>query len=308
MALRIPQLALLLAFIAPPQFPQGPYTLTTGVDEVSVTFQVADPHGLPIDDLTLADLRILDNNKPPREIVSFDLYRNLPLRAGILIDISPSMDGLLKPNAATAAEFASHLLHGPQDRAFLMRFDSDAKVVQDWTLDPTLLTAGITHMIDYRASRLGGTVLFDSVYRACRDQFATLRGAPTGNFILLFTDGADNASHALLEDDVRICQRAHTAIYAFTSGSGLAFSHAPKSLVELTAQTGGQLFLNHTEQSLWTDLLLIEADLRSQYRIVYKPGLLKSDGSFHRIRLDSPTRGGILTTPSGYYAPGQSPR
>jgi Ca-activated chloride channel family protein len=50
-------------------------------------------------------------------------------------------------------------------------------------------------------------------------------------------------------------------------------------------------------------LQLLDATLRNQYRLVYKPDHLKRDGTFHRIRLDSPKRGGLITTRSGYYAP-----
>jgi len=35
---------------------------------------------------------------------------------------------------------------------------------------------------------------------------------------------------------------------------------------------------------------------------VYKPAKIKADGSFHRIQLESPSRGGVITVRSGYYA------
>ena len=57
-----------------------------------------------------------------------------------------------------------------------------------------------------------------------------------------------------------------------------------------------------TRETIWNDLRVIDANLRSQYRLVYKPQHFKRDGSFHRIKLDSPTRGGFITTRSGYYA------
>jgi hypothetical protein len=47
----------------------------------------------------------------------------------------------------------------------------------------------------------------------------------------------------------------------------------------------------------------VEADLRNQYRLVYRPAELKHDGSFHRIELKAPDRVDSLHVRSGYYAP-----
>jgi VWFA-related protein len=147
----------------------------------------------------------------------------------------------------------------------------------------------------------GGTALFDSIYKACRDQFGT-DDPLAGNFILLFTDGIDNASHTRLEDDIDICQKANVAIYVFSVDSKSIFSDGQKTLNKLSTQTGGVIFFDQTRDSIWNDLRIIDANLRSQYRLVYKPGNFKRDGSFHRIKIDSPARGGVITARSGYYA------
>jgi len=187
------------------------------------------------------------------------------------------------------------------DHAFLTRFDSDSKVLQEWTTDSDALTASLRKVAADHASRLGGTALFDSIYKACRDQFGT-DNPLAGNFILLFTDGIDNASHARLEDDIDICQKANVAIYIFSAEPKSHFSDGQKTLNKLAAQTGGVIFFDQTRETIWNDLRVIDASLRSQYRLVYKPQHFKRDGSFHHIKLDSPTRGGVITARSGYYA------
>ena len=73
-------------------------------------------------------------------------------------------------------------------------------------------------------------------------------------------------------------------------------------MTKLTTQTGGIIFFNQPPKDVSDDLRIINANLRTQYRLVYKPQRLKRDGSFHRIKLDSPTRGGVITVRSGYYA------
>ncbi len=278
-----------------------PYTLNVAVDEVSLTFHAANFHGIPIDDLQLTDLRLLDNNKKPRQILSFEVHQNLPVHFGILVDTSRSMLGHLRRNQSIAGEYVTQLLRKQTDRAFVMRFDSESKVVQDWTSDSEALAASLRNIDNYFTSRIGGTALFDSIYKACRDQFGTANPL-AGNFILLFTDGIDNASHARLEDDIDICQKANTAIYIFSAEPKTFLSDGQKTLAALAAQTGGTIFFDQTRETIWADLRVIDANLRSQYRLVYKPQHFKRDGSFHHIKLDSPTRGGVITTRSGYYA------
>jgi VWFA-related protein len=278
-----------------------PYTLNVAVDEVSLTFHAADFHGIPMDDLKLDDLRILDNGKRPRQIVSFETHQNLPVRFGILMDTSRSMLEYVRRNQAIANEYLTQLLHKQTDRAFIVRFDSESKVLQDWTGDSDALTATLRNVAADHGSRMGGTALFDSIYKACRDQFGT-DNPLAGNFILLFTDGVDNASHARLEDDIDICQKANVAIYIFSAEPKSLFSDGQKTLNKLATQTGGVIFFDQIRETIWNDLRIIDANLRSQYRLIYKPQHFKRDDSFHHIKLDSPNRGGVITTRSGYYA------
>jgi VWFA-related protein len=279
-----------------------PYTLTVSVDEVSLTFHAADFSGIPINDLQQTDLRLLDNGKPPRRIISFHSYQNLPVHAGILMDTSRSMSGDVRRNQTIAGEYIEHLLHKQTDTAFLMRFDSESKVLQSSTNDTDALQTSLRDVAADHNSRLGGTILFDSIYKACRDQFAGPANALGGNFILLFSDGDDNASHTRIEDDIDICQKTNTAIYVFSDKPATFLSDGQKTLRELATKSGGQVFFGQTPESIWNDLSSIDASLRSQYRLIYQPQHFKPDSSFHRIKLDSPTRGGVITTRSGYYA------
>ena len=285
-----------------PPITEHPYTLTVPVDEVSLTFHASDFHGFPIEDLTLSDLRLLDNGKRQRRILSFEPYQNLPIRAGILFDTSRSMLGYLKQNQRTTNLYAAHLLRKETDRAFVMRFDFEAQVMQQWTNDAGAIAASLSTIAADHASRLGGTAIFDAIYMACRDQWSAERDMVTGNFILLFTDGLDNFSHARIRDVIDACQQARTTIYVFSNEPKSRFSQGQKTLDELVKESGGSIFYDSSEAAIWNDLRIMESDQRNQYRLVYKPLHLKLDGSFHTIKLDSPNRGGVITTRSGYYA------
>lgn len=291
---------------AAPARSAAPYSLRVSVDEVILTFRAADIHGLPINDLKLNELSLLDNGKPPRGILAFQFLKDFPIRAGILMDMSQSMEETGSSDRAIAIQYTQQLLRQQTDQAFVMKFDRLSQIAQPWTSDATALTAGIRnhiHIADGR-SHFTGTAIFDAIYRACLNQFGHIDSATSGNFILLFSDGEDNASKISLEQAVDMCQRTNTAIYAFRPESKESFSSGPKTLVELTSETGGRVFRNEdSEAGIDSDLRTMEADFRNQYRLIYKPAQLKRDGSFHSIVLMTPQRVDSITMRSGYYAP-----
>ena len=123
--------------------PLAPYSLSVAVNEVSLTFHVADLHGLPVNDLKREELALRDNGKLQTNLVAFQPLLNIPIRAGILIDTSPSMDGDLARNQATAVEYVQKVLRQQSDLAFVMDFDFLSKISQPWTSDPALLTQGL---------------------------------------------------------------------------------------------------------------------------------------------------------------------
>jgi VWFA-related protein len=287
----------------------GPYGLSVSVDEVDLTFHAADVHGLPVNDLKLEELSLLDNGHAPAKILAFERLQDLPIRAGILLDTSASMDEHRGGDRAIAIQYAQRLLRQPTDRAFVMGFGYLAEVPQPWTSSPAALTAGIRSVATVGQRGMGGTAIFTAIYQACLNQFGRIdHAAASGNFILLFSDGEDNASHAYLEQAVDICQHSNTAIYAFRAESKYGFSSGPKTLAELAAKTGGRVFYDDDSQAVIdNDLRTIEAELRNQYRLVYKPAELKHGGAYHRIELKGPDRVDSIVIRSGYYAPGRRP-
>jgi VWFA-related protein len=293
------------------------YRLKLPVDEVSLTFHASDAHGLPVNDLKAGELTLLDNGRPPRRILAFQLMQDFPIRAGILMDTSESMSESMSesrseartpplPHArAIAAKYAERLLRAQTDQAFVMDFGLLSNLRQPWTSDPVVLTASIQRIMPGGENPLGGTRVFDTVFRACFNLFAKTDNAASGNFILLFSDGEDNASHVSLSEAVDQCQHSITAIYAFRAESRSP-STGPKKLAELATQTGGRVFSDEdSDAAIDEDLRTIEADLRNQYRLVYNPAQIRHDGAFHRIALLGPDRVSTIHVRSGYYAPSQ---
>jgi len=280
------------------------YRLSLSVDEINLTFHAADAQGLPVNDLKLSELRLLDNGKPPRSILAFHTLEDTPIRAGILMDTSESMAKNLAGDRAVALKYAQTVFRQQGDQAFVMAFGYISTVTQTWTGDPRALSAGVRSVIEGRENPLGGTALFDAVFQACNSEFGATYHVASGNFILLFSDGEDNASHGDVRLAIDTCQHANTAIYVFRAEPVSSFSSGPKNLLELASETGGRVFHDdESEAEIEKDLRAIEADLRNQYVLVYKPAELKHDGSFHRIELTGPDRVESIVARSGYYAP-----
>ncbi|MDX6456566.1 MAG: hypothetical protein QOE55_263 [Acidobacteriaceae bacterium] len=291
-----------LAQSAESQPPRAPaYTFHVPTDEISLRFHASDQSGKPLTELTVRDVKLSDNRKLQNHIVMLQPLDDLPIRAGFLFDVSASVLKDIDFDRSVIETYASRLLRRGYDLAFVMQFDTGTLLTQGWTDVDSDIAAG-ANRIGPRPNRYAPyTSIFDSLYIACRDQW-TQQSESTGNFILLFTDGEDNASHAYLSEAVDMCQRKRIAIYVFDSSRSSHNSDGYKTLNDLARQTGGRAFIHPRPADIWRDLQLMEAEQRYQYLLVYKPSELKDDGSYHRVELQCSVPGARIATRSGYYA------
>jgi len=282
----------------------SPLNFNVSVDEVSLTFHASDVRGLPVANLKLNDLTIYDNLKRPGKVLVFQSLRDAPIRVGILLDTSESMEGFISRGQAVSIEYVQRLLRPQTDHAFVEDFGYVSRIIQPWTSSPFALANGIGEATAGRDNPRPGTALFDTVYSACLYQFGKSDSLASGNFILLFTDGEDNTSHVDLKDVVNICQRANTTIYAFRPEPNQDSSSGPRNLGLLTSGTGGRVFhLDNSEAGIYKDLSTIDSGLRNQYWMVYRPAELKHDGKFHEIYVGAATDNITIDARTGYYAP-----
>ncbi len=288
---------------SPPSTPAAPtYRMNVAVDEVAVLFHASDLNGLPVNDLKLGELQLMDDGKPPRRVVQFQVLQDFPIRAAILIDTSASMEPHLSTDRRIAEEYTRQLLRAQTDQALVMDFGYASKTQQTWTNQPAALANAIRGSVAGRQSPLGGTALFDTIYKACFSEFGKIDHAASSNFILLFTDGEDNSSHVSAEEAIDACQHSDTAIYAFRPMLQAGASDGPKTLTQLAAGTGGRVFFDDEPDAVIDkNLGLIEGDLRNQYRLIFRPAELRHDGSFHHLELHTPDRVHAVNVRTGYY-------
>jgi Ca-activated chloride channel homolog len=135
--------------------PQPIETYRKTVDLVPVIFTVTDKHGKFVKDLKQDQFKILDNNRPPKQVLSFEAQTDLPLRVGMLIDASNSIRDRFLFEQQASEQFLQAIIRSQTDKAFVLAFDEVSEVTQDFTNDVSKLTAGIRVFVRVAAPRCG---------------------------------------------------------------------------------------------------------------------------------------------------------
>ena len=268
------------------------------VNEVNLIFTVTDKKGKFITGLKRENFGLLDDGRPPTAVLRFTQQTNLPLRVGIMLDTSSSIRQRFQFEQDSAIEFLLQILHR-DDRAFVEGFDIQTDLAQDFTNNVDLLNEGIRKL---RPG--GGTALFDSLYKTCKDQMLTLR--ETGavrRAIILVSDGDDNYSRVEESDAIKMCQRADTIVYSISTNISPSKDRGDDVLKQISEATGGQAFYPVRLEDVAIGFRNIEEELRSQYHLVYRPANLKMDGSFRTIYLQANDPRFKVRAQKGYFAP-----
>jgi Ca-activated chloride channel homolog len=277
-------------------------TIKARTDEVNVVFTVMDKKGRHITDLKQGDFRVVDDNKPPEQIRSFQAETNLPLQVGLLIDASNSVRDRFKFEQESAIEFLNQTIHPGKDKAFVIGFDVTPEVTQDFTDNTEALAHGVH---DLRPG--GGTALYDALYYACRDKLLkTAKGITVRRAIILLSDGDDNQSHVTREEAIEMAQRAEAIVYTISTNVSGTKGQGDKVLERIADATGGHAFFPFQIRDVADAFAAIQDELRSQYAISYKPADFKSDGHYRTIEIVANDRKNFrVRARRGYYAPAQ---
>jgi Ca-activated chloride channel homolog len=285
---------------APAQPDQSVFTVRKTVSEVHLVFTVTDKHGHYIKDLKKNDFKILDDHKPPEEILSFNSQTDLPLQVGLLIDASESVSSRFKFEQEAAIEFLKETLRPKYDQAFVIGFDLTPKVTQDFTDDIEKLSVGI------RALQPGSlTALYDALYYACRDKLLKQpQAGPVRRVVILLSDGDDNASSVTREKAIEMAQGAEVSVYTISTNPTRSGGHGNKTLERIAEATGGRSYVPSQITEVANAFAAIQEELRSQYAVSYKPAAFKPDGHYRTIEVQAQNQKGLrIRSRKGYRSP-----
>jgi VWFA-related protein len=296
---------------------QSMETLKVRVNVVQLFFNVKDKKGALIPNLTKGDFELSEDGKP-QTIKYFTAESNLPLTLGIMIDSSGSQARVLEMEKEVGGAFLGDILR-EKDEAFVIGFDVNVDLLQDFTNDVRRLKAALNKAkINTGGSSSGipglgggpvptsnprGTLLYDAVYLAAHDELAHEVGRKA---MILLTDGEDQGSQLRIRDAIEAAQKSDSICYVlliadrgFYGGFGYSGDSEMKKLAN---ETGGRVIeVGNKMDKLKDAFEQIAHELRSQYNIGYTPTNTTLDGSFRKIELHA-KQGYKIQTRSGYYA------
>ena len=271
------------------------------VQEVAMLFAATD-HGKSVTNLSLSDIEIRDDNQPPETILGFHNVTQLPLRIGLIIDMSNSIIDRFSFEQGAASKFLETVVTDKSDLSFVIGFNNSVFLVQDFTPDQTLTARAITQLAPG-----GGTALWDAVAFAA-DKLARPELQPVARILVVISDGDDNSSSASLQEAIWAAQRGQVAIYAVSTKEGSNNESNPflgnRALKTLSEQTGGTSFTPGSLGGLTRSLADLQQVLRGRYLVYYRPASSKPDGRYHAVDIKAEKDGHKLKVYArkGYYA------
>ena len=274
------------------------------VDEVAVFFGVTGG-GRTVSGLDLNEITVRDDNKPPQRVLQFTSQSKLPLRIGLLIDTSGSVQSRFTFEKRAAAKFLEQILSNSSDLGFVAGFSDTVKVTQDFTGSYEQLSAGINAL-----SNSGGTALFDAVSRSCMKLAAYPEQERVATVLVVLSDGEENASHNSLRQTIRDLEATGVTVYTIsTKQAGADKTEADKVLQMLAERSGGESFFPGDIQTLARSFDKLRDEIRSRYLIAYKPSDFEPNGKYRTIAITAEKDGKRLQVHArkGYHARAEAP-
>ena len=198
----------------------------------------------------------------------------------------------------------------PKDQVFLIAFNEEVDLLQDFTSDIDEITDALDNTVVS-----GGTALYDAIYLG-------VQKAHTGNkakkAIVVITDGEDRDSYYKLDELVAKVQESDVQVFCvgflnaipdkglFGRWSKSVPEKAHDALVRIAEETGGKAFFPDKVTDVHSIVSEIASELRNQYSIGYSSSNNARDGSFRRVKIELAgisAANNRLRYRRGYYAP-----
>jgi VWFA-related protein len=210
----------------------------------------------------------------------------------------------------------------PKDEAFLLSFDVNVDLLQDFTNSSHQLARGMQKAEINTAAGNGGagipgagggtvpygnpkgTVLYDAVYLAANEKMSQESGRKA---LILLTDGEDEGSDHKIGEAIAAAQKANTIVYVILIVDRAAFGSFGYSgysaMKKVAEETGGRVIdVGNNGKKLEAAFQQIEDELRTQYVASYTPSNAKIDGSFRHLAVECKGDGLKVQTRKGYFA------
>jgi VWFA-related protein len=298
------------------ELPSPGSTLKVTTEVVNVYAVVKKKNGRLVADLNKDDFT-LEEDKQPQVIKYFARETDTPLTMGILVDTSPSQGRVLDVEKDEAKAFLRQILR-PKDLTFVLHFDVDVELLQDFTSDFHLLDKAIDENVingggmrttgTYPTGDSGGaTHLYDAIYLSARE---LLKNEIGRKVLILLTDGEDQGSRVKLDKALEAAQKSDVIIYCINISDRAFYSHSmmgyggDSAMRKISDDTGGRVIDVKNAKDTTAAFQQIADELRTQYLLGYTPTNTKLDGTYRKIQLKLHDGEYKISARRGYYAPG----
>lgn len=294
----------------------GP-TLKVSIEVVNVYAIVRDRKGRLIPNLDRQDFEVAEE-KVPQQVRYFSRETDTPLTLGLLVDTSPSQGRVLQVEKEEAKKFVREVLR-PKDLVFVLHFDIEVELLQDFTRDLRLISQAVDETVingggqgvlpaPLPTQNTGATHLFDAVYLASNELMKNEIGRKV---LILLSDGEDQGSKVKLNEALEAAQKADLIVYAvdivdraFYGSMGVGFS-GDAILKKLAEETGGRVVHVSRVRDTAAAFGEIAAELRTQYLLGYTPSNTRHNGAYRKIHVRTRSDDYKVQARRGYYAPGE---
>jgi Ca-activated chloride channel homolog len=269
-------------------------TFRVGMDLVQLNVSVFDPSGQIIKGLTQSAFTIFENNV--KQQISVFRQEDVPVSLGLVIDNSASMEK--KKDRVASSALAMVKASNPADEVFIINFNEEADIVQDFTNNPAVLEKSL-----HKLGAKGETAMRDAALLGIEHLRA--KAKRDKKVLVIITDGEDNSSFATQQKVIEAAHLTNTIVYAI----GLLGEEKPESaaraksqLEALTTATGGRAWFIADVSAIAGITPEIAHEIRNQYVLGYTSSDPNKDGSFRTVRVEVNVPGATVRTRSGYYA------
>jgi VWFA-related protein len=272
----------------------------SGVNLVALDVCVKTRDGHSATELKPEDFLVLENDVP-QKISLFSADGHVPLAVSLLVDSSQSMLGARLERARAGAAGLIDVLR-PDDLVEVMSFNDQVNLRYPLGADHARAKSALDDI-----SARGATALYEAVLVAVHNQEHARqhRSVDYREVIVLLSDGENTTGRVPFDSVLEGARRSGALVYTI---SLLTDTHdriaAPSwEMAQLAFDTGGQAVASRDLGSLTRIYQDIAAELLHLYRVGYVPFPLAHDGSWRRLAVRVPTKGVVVRTRSGYYAP-----
>jgi Ca-activated chloride channel family protein len=289
-------------------------SIRVDVSLVNVGFSVRDDKGNLVTALKQEDFEVTEDGVP-QKISFFARSIDVPLTLGLIMDVSGSQQSFVKPHHNDLQSFLKTVLE-PQDRAFLVCFGNNLRLMSDHTNSARDLVDSLKvfekgktvenfPLLGPREHRILGTAFYDAIFYSSTQMMQNVEHGRRA--LIVFSDGEDNSSAHHMMEAIEAAQANDVLLFTIRytevrDGRLNARNKYGMGVMERIARETGGADFDGTGKGLLNGFRQIDEQLRSSFELGYHTSNPAGDKTFHKILIKPKQPGLTVRSKTGYYS------